>query len=382
VSLRSGDGQSPVIEAVVYPRPDYEARLWSQWGQGVVLSDGRFLSAMGDHLGADGNSFLFIYDPTTRRMTRFTDVFSNVPHDKGAWGYGKIHAQMVTGRCGEVFLSTYWGTREGLQYSRTYDGDLLFRFDPATLELQSLGSPAPKHGVPTLAGFAPRRLVYGGAVDPRPHPEREYELGEFFAYDAGADKVAFRVDDERLVGFRSILVDGKGTAYLAGEHGQLLTYRPGSDKLEAFPERLPGGGFLRASTPPSPDGTVYGVTQDPNTFFALHPDGSIADLGQARGYTTSLALAPDGSRFFYAPGAFGDAAKQGTPLVAVDTKTGKQTVVVELRDLIERQFGLIAGGSYNVVIDPSGDRVYVGLNAGHDEEDPWGEVVLAVVHLR
>jgi hypothetical protein len=324
---------------------------------------------------------LFIYDPTTRRMTRFTDVFSNVPHDKGAWGYGKIHAQMVTGRCGEVFLSTYWGTRDGIQYSRTYDGDRLFRFDPATLELKSLGTPAAKRGVPTLAGFASRNLVYGGAVDSRPR-QRDDELGGFFVYDTAAGKVVFRVDDERLVGFRNILVDGKGTAYLAGAHGQLLTYRPGGDKLEAFPERLPGGGFLRASTPPGPDGIVYGVTQDPDEFFALHPDGSITDLGPARGYTTSLAIVSDGSRFLYAPGAHEGAAKETTPLVSVDTKTGKQTVVVELKDLIKRQFGLIAGGSYNVVVDPSGDRVYVGLNAGHSAENPWGEVVLAVVHLR
>ena len=32
-----------------------------------------------------------------------------VEHEPGAWGYGKIHAQMVVGPCGEVYVATYWG---------------------------------------------------------------------------------------------------------------------------------------------------------------------------------------------------------------------------------------------------------------------------------
>ena len=32
---------------------------WSQWGQGVVLDDGRFISAVGDHRGRDGNAYVY-----------------------------------------------------------------------------------------------------------------------------------------------------------------------------------------------------------------------------------------------------------------------------------------------------------------------------------
>ena len=37
-----GEEDGVRVEAAVYPRPDYEGDL-SQWGQGVVLPDGRFV---------------------------------------------------------------------------------------------------------------------------------------------------------------------------------------------------------------------------------------------------------------------------------------------------------------------------------------------------
>ena len=192
----------------------------------------------------------------------------------------------------------------------------------------------------------------------------------------------YKRQDPDHIGFRNILVGADGTAYLAAEGGRLLRYQPGSDALEALPDPLPGGGWLRASTHPGPDGTVYGVTQSPDHLFALHRDGRVTDLGEARGYTASLALAPDGKRFFYVPGAHGDAYEQNTPLIAVDTETGEQTVVAELNPPAEHALGLRLGGTYDVAVDPSGDRVYVGLNAADPSaKDAFGQIVLAIVHL-
>jgi hypothetical protein len=369
------------VALVRYPRPEGEGDPWSQWGQGLVLPDRRFVSAMGDHRGPDGDSYLFVYDPETQRLTRFADVLSLVEHDPGAWGYGKIHGQIVAGPCGEAYFSTYWGDQSDEMYTSTYRGDLLFRLD-ARLEPKPLGVPVAEHGIPSLAAFAPDGLVYGEATDPKRFDEQlEDDHGTFFVYDIQRDEVVFRSDEAAHIGFRSILVDKKGRAYLAARDGRLLVWEPGSKELRVHDATLPGGGWLRASTRPAPDGTVYGVTREPNEFFALRRDGSIRSLGSARGYTTSLALTPDGSRVFYVPGAHGDAWEQGTPVVAVDTKTGEQEVIVELNDLAEEQLGLTLGGSYNVVLDPSGDRLYVGLNAGKDRDEPWGEVVLAVIDL-
>jgi hypothetical protein len=376
-----GDGDRPTVEAVVYPRPDSKGNPWTQWGQGLALDDGRFISAIGDHLGPDGNSYLFVYDPDTGRITRFADVLSQVDHEDGAWGYGKIHGQIVAGRCGEAYFATYWGTDKNLKYARGYEGDLLFRLDTASLELESLGVPVPQHGIPSLSGLGGNKAVlYGEAPTPTRADAQGSTQGAFFVYDPRDEEVAFQADDERLNGFRNVLVTDDGTAYLAAAGGRLLVYEPGADELRMSPERLPGG-RLRASTHPAPDRTVYGVTEKPEHLFALRPDGSIDDLGGARGYTASIAVDPKGERLFYVPGAHGDSWEQGTPLIAVDTETGEQEIIVELNDVVGRELDLTLGGSYSVAVDPSGDRVYVGLNAGRDREEPWGEVVLAVVEL-
>jgi hypothetical protein len=382
VVLREADANGPRVDAVVYPRPDHEGRPWSQWGQGLVLPDGRVLSAIGDHQGRDGNSYLYVFDPGTGRLTQFADVLSNLPHRPGEWGYGKIHAQMVSGPCGDVYVATYWGTRDGMSLSANYRGDVLFRLDPATLKLESLGTPIEGHGLPSLATYAPDGVLYGEAVDPaRSDPETIGERGAFFVYDTRRDEMTFRSDDDRHVQFRSVLVDGDGTAYLADDSGHLLVYEPGAGELAEHPVPLPGGGMLRAATAPAADGTVYGATSGPDQLFALRPDGQVSDLGSLPSYTTSLALHPDGSRFFFVPGAHGDSPELGTPLVAVDTRTGQRSTLVELAGLAEEQLSLTLGGTYNVTVDPSGERVYVGFNAGASRDDPWGEIVLVVVHL-
>jgi hypothetical protein len=140
---------------------------------------------------------------------------------------------------------------------------------------------------------------------------------------------------------------------------------------------------MRASTRPAPDGTVYGVTTQPDVFFALEPGGHVRTIGPARGYTASMALDPDGDRFLYVPGAHGDSFLQGTPLIAVDPETGQEEVLVEMAAAAEQVLGLRLGGTYDVAVDPSRRIAYVGMNAGSPSAGgaPYGEIVLLVVHL-
>jgi len=370
-------GEGPLVEAVVYPHPAYEGNPWSQWGQGLVLSDGRYLSAIGDHLGADGNSYLYAYDPSSSELTMLGDVASIAGEPPGSYGHGKIHAQLVSGRCDEVYVATYWGDQPKPEEQDAYGGDLLFRLDPARGTVSNLGVPVPDHGIPSLAGWPERGLLYGEAVDSAIEDEK---TGSFFVYDTAREEVVLSTAEPEHTGFRSIAVDAEGRAYYSLGGGALGVYDPETGEVSRHPATLPGD-WLRASTGPGPDSTVYGVTVEPDALFALEPGGEIRPLGAARGYTTSLALDPSGDRLYYVPGAHGDSWEQGTPVVAVDTRTGEQTVVVELAPLMEDGLGLLAGGSYNVAVDPAGGLLYVGLNAGVNGE-PFGEVVLAVVHLR
>lgn len=375
-AVLTDDGASPRVSAVVYPRPDYAGRPWSQWGQGLVLPDGRFLSAIGDHQGVDGNSFLFVYEPDQGRLTRFADVLSLVDHQPGAFGYGKIHAPLVLVGCDRVVFATYWGTRTGLAYGGSYTGDRVFSLDPATLAIEDLGVPVPQHGIPSLAGHG--GLVYGEAVDPRGRPAGEQgDTGEFFVLDPESREVVFHVGDDRHIGFRTIGVDGAGRAFLAMPEGGLLRYDPG-EGLSVHPASLPAG-WLRATTGPAADGTVYGVTTQPERYVALRPDGRVDDLGPASGYTASLALSADGEELLAVPGAHGDAWQAGAPLLAVDVASGQEREVVALGPLVQRKLGLVLGGSYNVAVDPGTGRIFVGFNAGATSEEPWGEVVLVTV---
>lgn len=377
--VASGTEDEPRVEAVVYPRPSYEGQPWTQWGQGLVLGDGTFVSAIGDHCGINGNSYFYAFDPSSSTLRLIGDVLSTVGHEPGAWGYGKVHGQLVPGPDGEVYASTYWGTRKSLTFGSGYEGDVLLRLDPESAELTDLGTALPDHGVPSLAGWAPGGLLYGEAVD----PSSEDNQGPFFVYDVAQQRVVFESGEVAHAGFRNVMVDGQGTAYFSAGEGRLQAYDPRSRELRMLDGVMPGA-TLRASTRPAPDGTVYGITKDPDVLFALRPGGVIEEMGPVRGYTTSVALDPSGERLYYVPDAHGGSWEQGTPVISVDTRTGEEEVLVELNPMAEERLGLRVGGSYNVAIDPGGDRLFVGLNAGprSDTEDPFGEVVLMVVDLR
>lgn len=378
VTLSDG-GDGPRVRAAVYSRPDYEGNPWSQWGQGVVLEDGRFLSAIGDHQGRDGNSYLYVYDPAEQRLVRIGDVASLAGHDEGDWGYGKVHAPMVAGPCGEVYVASYWGTRTDLEFGGSYQGDVLLRLDPERRTSESLGTVLDEHGVPSMAGWPAGGLLYAEAADPeRFDPQR----GAFVVIDMATGEQVFATDDEEdHRGFRAMAVDAEGRVTFSRTDGRLARWDPATGELSDLDVELPGE-FLRAATPPAADGTIYLVTQEPDVLLALAPDGEVRELGDMAGYTASVALSPDGERLWYVPGAHGDAADEGTPLIEVDTASGDQRVLVELDPLARDALDLSLGGTYNVAVDPKGEVLYLGMNAAEPgADDTFGEVVLVVVDL-
>jgi sugar lactone lactonase YvrE len=283
---------------------------------------------------------------------------------------------MVEFGCGEVYLSTYWGSRRGLTFTDEYQGDLLFRLDPAARTASEVGVILPEHGVASLAGWSDGGLLYAEAADPFGQ-----KVGSFVVIDAATGDQVFEDDDAAHGGYRSIAVDAEGRAYITWNDTSLARYDPATNTLAPLDVTMPGG-TLRAVTLPDANGTVFAVTKDPPAFFSLSTDGEIEELGAARGYTTSIALSPDGSRFYYVPDAHGGSWREGTPLIAVDTSTGDEQVIAELQPVVGEALGLQLGGTYNVTVDPSGERVYVALNAGDlAAGESVGEVVLAVVTL-
>lgn len=370
----SSDGLG--IRATVYARPDYEGNPWSHWGQGIVTADGRYLSAIGDHLGAEGNSYFFEYDPATGILSRIGDVRSIIDPSPSDWGHGKVHAQMVAGPCGEIYAASYWGSRRGIDQV-DYEGGALMRIDPVGRTFADLGAPVPGYGIPSLASWPEGGLLYGEGADP--NAPRGQNSGPFFVYDTATGEVVFS-EAEGHQGFRSIAVDASGRAFVGFGEGSLSVYDPASNTLEPF-AGMPGS-RLRAATTVAPDGTIYAASEGPDVFFALGADGSVEQLGAARAYTTSLAMEPDGSVVYSVPGAHGDGYELGTPLVALDTATGSQTELVKLAPLVEDALGLRIGGTYAISLDAEARRLFITFNAGGPQDrDPFGEVVLVEVTL-
>ena len=368
------------VEGAVYPRPDYEGNPWTQWGQGLALADGRFLSAIGDHLGPDGNSYVFEYDPNAGTLATVAGLISYVDHTPGSWGYGKVHGQMVNGPCGEVYFASYWGTNRDLVYDDSYRGDILFRIDPDRRTMSALGVPVEEHGIPSLAAAPELGLVYGEAIDPVLESE-DLDAGPFFVFDATTDEVIFEGPPTPHAGFRNIMVDAQGRAFYAIGGSELAVYDPATNAVTTHPEQMPGL-WLRASTAPAPDGRVFGVTRDPDAFFVLHPDGQIEPLGNPVEYTASMSVDPEGNYFYFMPDAHGDAWAFGGALTRVDTRTGEQEVVAEINPLAEAGLGYRLGGTFSVAVSPTGDTVYIGANVGPlGADDGFGEVALLVIHL-
>ena len=363
------------VYAAEYPLPGPTEGLWSQWGQGIALGDGRHLSAVGDHLGVDANSYFFVYDSTERTLTRFGDVLSVVPHEDGAFGYGKVHAQMVMDDCGSVWAATYWGTRDDLVYENGYEGDRLLEIEPDAATISDRGAFAGEFGTPTMTMTLDGHTLVAGSVDVE---SSEPDRGVLTVYDTSIRETVTQVEDPRQEGFRALGIEpGRWWRHLR-DRRQPARRRsiPASGEFAELDVTLPGL-WLRSVTRPAPDGTVYGAADDEPALFSISPDGELTDLGDPGGTTTSIAMTPDGSRIFWMPEAHGGAWEIGAVVNSMDTATGEITEVTSLLDPFE-ELGLLPGGTYSVVYDDG--RLVLGVNASPvDDDSGFGTVVLVVI---
>jgi hypothetical protein len=326
-------------------------------------------------LGVDANSWFFVYDNADRSLTRFGDVLSSVPHEPGAFGYGKVHAQMVEDRCGTVWAATYWGTREDLVYENGYEGDRLLAIDPDGRTIADHGPIAGELGMPTMTVTADGTTLVVGSVDP---DSGESDTGVLTVYDAMSGETVRQVDDPRQYGFRALGIDptGGGVLYGIGD-GKLASLDPDTGEYVDLDLTMPGY-WLRSITRPAPDGTVYGTSDDEDRLFSISPDGSLSELGDPGGTTTSVAMTPDGSRIFWMPEAHGGAWEIGAPVMTMDTATGEIDEVTVLLDPFADQLNLLPGGTYSAVYDDG--RLILGVNASPlDDDSGFGTVVLVVV---
>ena len=380
--------QGIIVDFVPYPLPPYEGNPWSDWGEGLVASNGRYYSAIGDHRGADGDSYLYEYDPTTKTLRAVGDVLGAYgAHRRGDWGYGKVHGQISQGPCGQLYFHTYWGTRRGIEYGGSYTGDLLMRYDPVAQQLTSLGVPMPEMGSPSTQMWRAGGLFYGEANYPagkgRPWPEGKM----FWVYDLAKQQVVFR--SPKLLDHdsgREIAVDLKGRAYYSGAGRDLLRYDPATNTQERVAS-FPHDGKLRASSDPALDGRIFMTTNQggKGEYYAYLFDpqaASLRELGLLPGDTADVAISGSGEVAYFTPGAHGQGRKIGFPLMEID-RSGNIRTIVELGPIVDNAGGPYPAGTYSYSTDPAnpGD-IYILANAGPRGSDKaFGQPLLIVTHL-
>ena len=371
-----------LVDFIAHPLPPHRGKPWSHWGEGLVASNGRYYTAIGDSHGRNGNSYLYEYDPATKRLRAVGDVLEAYgQHREGEWGYGKVHGQISEGPCGHLYFHTYWGSHRKLEYRGSYTGDLLMRYDPVAQQLVSLGVPMPETGTPSTQMWG--GLFYGEANHPKGDSWPDGKM--FWAYDVAHDKVVFTSPEliDHNSG-RDIAVDRDGRAYYSGAGDDLLRYDPATNTEERIGS-FPHPGKLRASSEPTPDGKIFMTTNKGDDYYAYLFDpetAALSELGPLPDDVADLALSASGEVAYFTPGAHGDGRELGFPLMEID-RAGKIRTIVELGPLIDAAGGPYPAGTYSYSSDP-GNRgdIYILANAGPPGSDEtFGQPMMIVVHL-
>jgi hypothetical protein len=362
--------------------------LWSSWGDGCLASNGKYYTSVGDHLGIDANSHVYEYDPMTMVLRRVVDVLRAIGHMLGLYGHGKIHSGIHQAADGKLYFTTYWGKPKEIDaaFKKGFEGSLLLCYDPKTDKTENLGAVVPRQGLPASYFDPKQQLLYFHAV---------YD-GDVVVYDVKARKVIYRGGAGSTAGHRTFFGDDRGDVYFSGDDGRLHAYHPELNRTFKTDLKLPAGddakkgNTLRAATTrPAKIGTIYGMTAA-GRLFALDSSkqlqkSSVKDLGPNFGggdYTAVMVMSPDEKYLYYAPGAHGSGTKSGAPVVQYALGTGERKVLAFLHGPLLKELKYQIGGTYNLQIDSTGQRLYFTFNGAEPGmRSPFGRPAVVVVHI-
>jgi len=375
-------------------------RQWTVWGQGTIdPATGRFYGAVGDHAGRDARIHIVVFDPRTKKISLSPEINASLGARPGAFADGKIHGRLdfYSDQGPWLWFCTYWAKYpepSAEDYATGYEGGHIGRYNVLTGDVVDEGVPLPHASWPSHIVDAGRGRLYAAG-----------HFGEFLAWDIGAKKVLFagRLPAGLSWGNRVLLLDEKtGSVYSSNADGSdptfnMIRYDPAGNRFEKLPLPMPPDekgerGPIRANTARrGPDGLFRAVTQN-GILFAFDPEkATIEPLGSCwpggRRYTTSIASSPDGRYLYYLPGAHGDSFLEGSPVVQYDTQQKRFKVLAFLSSELLSKYGYLVGGTYSVVLDPSGETLYILMNgvfrdpqdSGPLPKEDFGAPVLLIV---
>jgi hypothetical protein len=368
------------VEWALYPLPYPDGENWSIWSKGVLASNGKYYSAVGDDDSAgdadsrDGTSFLYEYDPTTGKLRAVADVLASYSqHVPGDNGYGKIQGVIGEGPCGLLYMHTFWGSPANAVYQGSYQGDLLLRYNPWIERLDSLGAQMPRTGTPATRVWRAGKLFYGEANAP------DSSGFVFWVYDIARDRVVYASPERPgAARNRTIAIDLDGRAYTSDGAAGLYRYDPIDNREQHLPLVFATGGWLRASTEATSDGKLVLLTREPDEVYEFDPaQETLRHLSTLPTYVADVELDPTEQRVYFAPAL----PSAGEPFVVseLDRATGSVRDLIELATPLESVSGVRPQGTYSITTSRDGRSFFIAVNGG--PQRGFGAPMLIVVHL-
>jgi hypothetical protein len=377
----------PTVDLMYYPGQDYPGNPWSVWGDGSA-AEGKYYSAIGDHLAPAGNAFAYEYDAAAKEFRLLADVRKIIDMPEGHYTPGKVHTRVELGSDGRVYFATHRGSTRVTTDQYHYQGDWIIGADPKTGKAEALvHGPVSKHCIPT-GSLDPQRLIFYGGTTSGDSAQGDKDI-RFFAFDVQDRKLLYSGPDGPA---RYLMVSSStGRVYFTpGVEGKTL------GKLVRFDPEQPGKPQeiaaeigLRAATAETPQGVIYTVSQggrgEPSKLYAFDvPSEKVRDLGAAhvgtQEYITSIDADPSGRFLYYIPGAHGGSEQDGSPVIQYDTRSGRKKVLAFLHPYCLERFGFTLKGTFGSAVDPAGDKLYITWNNSRGGKI-WDSCLLTVIHI-
>ena len=380
---------APQVDFAYYSGQDYPGNPWSVWGDSLAVGD-VYYSAIGDHIGPEGNAFVYAYNSKTKELREVVDLRAVLKLPAGHYTPGKIHSRIDMGSDGWLYFSTHRGSTRVTIPKFHYKGDWIFRHHPETGKTEVVAhAPLPNQCLPSSILDPERLIFYAGTAD----GDFKNKRVQFLAYDCKNRKVLY--SDDYGPPRYAIFSSTTGRLYWHGQRSS-PNASDGSAALVRFDPEKPGKPTpikaqvgLRSATLETPQGLVYTIDHDHIWSFDVKTEQA-KHLGPSavasKTYTTSIDAGPTGRYLYYVPGSHGGAEQDGTPIVQYDTKTRTRKVICFLHPALHKRFGYIAVGTFGSAVSPEGDKLYVTWNGNRGTKEVGRRVrfntcAMTVIHI-
>jgi hypothetical protein len=378
--------EAPTIDFAFFFGQDHKGNPWSNWGDGSAIGD-KYYTAIGDHLSPRGTAQVYEYDRITKKLRLLFDAKKFLENTPGIlpegmnYTPGKIHSRIDIGGDGMVYYSTHRGSARTTTDAFGYQGDWIFRVDPKTEQAEIVAAhPVSKHCIPASVLDPQRMIFYGGTAAGADAVDKGVQ---FFAYDVKNNKLLLKAAD----GFDryAIFSSSTGRIYWGVQKPDRQSTQPATDGRmydpatnTITPANVP---HVRSATRETPGGWVYGTSGTSSALWAFNVrTGERKELGPAAvakaEYITSMDADAAGRYLYYAPGAHGGNAADGTPVIQYDTKTNTRKVLCFLADYYGAKYGYIPDGTFSSALSPDGATLYVTWN-----EKGWNHCAMMAIHI-